>query len=327
MRTFKFILLLALLVVVVGGVWVWWHHHSALTSVSSNNPVATVTFACEGNKSITASFYTGNPAPQPAPGGPPTPTGRVEVSLSDGRQLSLPQTISADGGRYSNGNPQVAGSETFVFWEKGNGAFVEEGANQQETYSGCVAVAPDPGGLSKVYSNGTAEFSFRYPLGYTLNTSYAYQELGPGKNISGVKVTIPSSMATGTNLSAYDTGVSVEQLSNVQDCSADLFLGNVTMSTSTITDGDTTFMKRMSMRFPAPVLVQRCVILFIQPAWVTTRRARSWNLIAMRLSLSSIKSAARLYSRNNGECLFQCAATGEITYVYGKKLARSSMRV
>jgi hypothetical protein len=241
MRTFKFILLLALLVVVVGGVWVWWHHHSALTSVSSNNPVATVTFACEGNKSITASFYTGNPAPQPAPGGPPTPTGRVEVSLSDGRQLSLPQTISADGGRYSNGNPQVAGSETFVFWEKGNGAFVEEGANQQETYSGCVAVAPDPGGLSKVYSNGTAEFSFRYPLGYTLNTSYAYQELGPGKNISGVKVTIPSSMATGTNLSAYDTGVSVEQLSNVQDCSADLFLGNVTMSTSTITDGDTTY--------------------------------------------------------------------------------------
>jgi membrane-bound inhibitor of C-type lysozyme len=239
MRT-KIIVLVVAILLIAGGVWFWSMHRGTSMPSSSTSPVATVTFMCNQGKSITASFYNGAATPQSGAGEPPTPTGRVDLTLSDGRMMSLPQTISADGARYSNGNPSVAGSETFVFWEKGNGAFVEEGASQQQTYIGCIAIAPDSGGLSQVYTNGTAGFSFRYPSSYTLDTSYVYQELGPGKNISGVKVTIPSSIATGTNLAA-DSYLSVEQLPNVQDCEASLFLGSAVTSTSTVTDGNTTY--------------------------------------------------------------------------------------
>ncbi len=225
MQTSKTLSLLVLVVVVIGGVWLWWGHRVALAPTSENNPVATVAFACDAGKNITAVFYKN----------------RVELTLSDGRNLSLPQTLSADGGRYSDGNPQVAGSESLVFWEKGNGAFVEEGTDQKQTYTGCVAVAPDPGTLPQIYSDGTAGYSFRYPAGYTLNTPYTYQELGPGRDIKGVKVTIPASMAAGTNLSSSDTGVSIEQLPNVQECNAALFFGEKTMATSTVTDGGTTY--------------------------------------------------------------------------------------
>ncbi len=58
--------------------------------------------------------------------------------------------------------------------------------------------------------------------------------MGPGKDISGVKFTIPSSLATGTNLSSFDTGVSVEIIPATQDCNAGLFLdGNVNVQTVT----------------------------------------------------------------------------------------------
>jgi membrane-bound inhibitor of C-type lysozyme len=236
----RLILSLALIIVVVGGLWLWWSAR-AKPGAATSGPVATVTFACDAGKSLTASFFNGAAAASTNPSQPPMPTGHVELSLSDGRTMSLPQTISADGARYSNGNPQVTGSETFVFWEKGNGAFIEEGANQTQTYTGCVAEAPDPGGLPQVYSDGTAGYSFRYPTAFALDTSYQYQELGPGKVINGVKVTIPADFASGTNLSP-DSYLSVEQLPNVQDCEASLFLdGGAGVSTSTITDGDTTY--------------------------------------------------------------------------------------
>jgi membrane-bound inhibitor of C-type lysozyme len=56
----------------------------------------------------------------------------VVVQLSDGRKFSLPQTLSASGTRYADS------SGTFVFWSKGDTAFVEEGPNQTVTYRDCV---------------------------------------------------------------------------------------------------------------------------------------------------------------------------------------------
>ena len=56
----------------------------------------------------------------------------VNLSLSDGRTLILPQTISASGARYANTN------ESFVFWNKGNTAFVEEGG--VTTYQNCATL-------------------------------------------------------------------------------------------------------------------------------------------------------------------------------------------
>jgi membrane-bound inhibitor of C-type lysozyme len=74
-------------------------------------------FACEGGKKIQAVFATGA---QP----------RVMLTLSDGREMELPQTLSASGARYASRD------ESFVFWNKGRTAFVEEAGRQ--TYMGCV---------------------------------------------------------------------------------------------------------------------------------------------------------------------------------------------
>lgn len=74
----------------------------------------TATFSCADHRSITAVF---------------TPN-QVQLTLSDGRTLTLPQALSADGGRYANTD------ESFVFWNKGNTAFVTE--NGTNTYDSCT---------------------------------------------------------------------------------------------------------------------------------------------------------------------------------------------
>ncbi len=107
---------------------------------------------------------------------------------------------------------------------KGNTAFVQEGAAQTQTYTGCILVSPDPTGiLTQIYATSTLGFSLRTPQGYT-PAAYTYQALGPGKDINGVKFTIPASAATGTNLSA-DSYISVEELPNSSTCLASEFLG------------------------------------------------------------------------------------------------------
>jgi membrane-bound inhibitor of C-type lysozyme len=221
-----------LLIIIIAAVFVLWKIHKP--SPASNQPIATVLYSCNGNKTITASYYQGAVAPAPAPGQPPTPTGSVSLTLSDGRTMTLAQTISADGIRYANAD------ESFVFWSKGNGVLVQENG-QEKSYMGCIAVAPNPdGGLPQIYSDSANGFSIRLPAGYTVDESYQYQELGPGKSISGVKFTISTSTAAGTNL-APDSYVSVEEIPNVQNCAAALFLDPQQVATSTLTDDGTTY--------------------------------------------------------------------------------------
>ncbi len=75
-------------------------------------------FTCARGKSIHATFInTGN--------------SRVQLALSDGRKVTLPHAMSADGARYANK------AETIVFWNKGNTAFLQE--NGQTTYADCAA--------------------------------------------------------------------------------------------------------------------------------------------------------------------------------------------
>ncbi len=91
----------------------------------SSNPISTSTisetinasFACSGGQTIKASFYNGSDS-------------FVDLSLSDGRTLRVPQTISASGARYASAD------ELFVFWNKGNTAFVEE--NGTTTFADCL---------------------------------------------------------------------------------------------------------------------------------------------------------------------------------------------
>lgn len=74
-------------------------------------------FDCEDGRKIQAVFATGA---QPG----------VKLTLSDGRKMELPQAMAASGARYANRD------ESFVFWNKGRTAFIEEAGHQ--TYTGCV---------------------------------------------------------------------------------------------------------------------------------------------------------------------------------------------
>jgi membrane-bound inhibitor of C-type lysozyme len=82
----------------------------------AETPVATATFKCQGGKSIEATFYASS----------------VSLTLSDGRSLTVPQAMSGSGARYANKD------ETFVFWNKNDTAFVTEGDDGKDTYSGCA---------------------------------------------------------------------------------------------------------------------------------------------------------------------------------------------
>jgi membrane-bound inhibitor of C-type lysozyme len=48
--------------------------------------------------------------------------------------MELPQVISGSGARYANAD------ESFVFWNKGDTAFVTEGSDDNMTYKDCVAI-------------------------------------------------------------------------------------------------------------------------------------------------------------------------------------------
>ena len=193
-------------------------------------PVNTVEYACMGSKALTASYFTGTTTPAVSADQPPIPGGSVQLVLSDGRAFTLPQTISASGVRYASAN------DAQVFWNKDRGAFLTEG--DTETYSGCIEIAPDPGNLPQTYATSSLGFSLRLPQGYTTDTSYIHQVIAQD-GIAGVKFTIPSTMAEGTNLSK-DTYVSVETLPQATTCSADLFFFNEAKAL-TVTEGGTTY--------------------------------------------------------------------------------------
>jgi len=198
---------------------------------TSTTPIATATFMCDNGKNIMAAFYEGSSTPAATPNEPPTPGGSVALTLSDQRTMTLAQTISADGARYASADGSI------VFWNKGNGVTFTE--NGQPSYTGCISVVADPGQLPQAYENGTEGFSIRIPSGYTPDATYTYQELGPGKDIGGVKFTIDPSIATGTNL-ASDSYVSVEEISQTANCSATLFLDQGAKA-MTMTDIGTTY--------------------------------------------------------------------------------------
>ncbi|HUX35628.1 MAG TPA: MliC family protein [Candidatus Paceibacterota bacterium] len=121
-----------ILITIIALIWIVYSASKTppVQQVQQRQFIVTATYSCDGNKTITASFYRGVNVPVPQPGEPPIPGGSVDLKLSDGRSMTLPQTISASGVRYANPD------ESFIFWNKGNGAFIME--NNVETYSNCV---------------------------------------------------------------------------------------------------------------------------------------------------------------------------------------------
>jgi len=89
---------------------------SADNETVENGNVINAIFVCSDGERIEAVFQTEKRT--------------VDLKLSDGRALALPQTISASGARYAKAD------ESFVFWNKGDTAFImEDGAT---TYEGCI---------------------------------------------------------------------------------------------------------------------------------------------------------------------------------------------
>ncbi len=120
------VILAVVLAVIVGGLYL--AHPAA--SAPTQTPTASVAYSCDGGKTIHADYYQGTSTPPANPGEPPVPGGSVALVLSDGRAMTLPQTISASGIRYANAD------ESFIFWSKGSGAFVME--NNAQTFANCV---------------------------------------------------------------------------------------------------------------------------------------------------------------------------------------------
>lgn len=202
---------------VLVGVAVGYYLYGDSLSSIGETPLNSAAFICDQEKTIKADFYER----------------KVRLMLDDGlntpRTIEVPQLISASGARYGNED------ESFVFWNKGDTAFVTEGLQKDETFSNCEAEVPGQEPRS-TYASSTMGISIKYPKSYTLGVTYQYTGF-PKKPINGVKVLIPATMATGTNVSNFDTGVSVEQLPRAQSCTGDIFVVDNVKATSVTENG------------------------------------------------------------------------------------------
>lgn len=169
-----------------------------------NTLINKVSFVCNDQKSIQAKFFKQN----------------VTLDLSDGRHKSLSQTVSASGARYADADG------SFVFWNKGDTAFVDE--KDERTFDSCIikktGMPEIPAGWN-IYSDPARGFTIYYPKDYSFVANYKYELLGPGDEIRGVSFTIPESYTVGTNLSS-DTRLSIETMPLLSACSASPFLSS-----------------------------------------------------------------------------------------------------
>jgi membrane-bound inhibitor of C-type lysozyme len=81
----------------------------------TKDPISSAIYRCDSDKFIIADYFDRE----------------VTLRLSDNRLIMLPQTISASGVRFADEN------EVFIFWNKGNTAFIDELGEQ--TFSNCIA--------------------------------------------------------------------------------------------------------------------------------------------------------------------------------------------
>lgn len=75
--------------------------------------IATAHYQCDGGKYVDARYYTDS----------------VFLDLSDIRARTLLKIVSASGARYTDED------ETFIFWNKGDTAFIQEGT--ELTFTNC----------------------------------------------------------------------------------------------------------------------------------------------------------------------------------------------
>ena len=97
--------------------------------------------------------------------------------------------------------------------------------NRMRALAGCLLLlagcGSTPAGWHS-YHDAALGYTISYPPGWRLDTHYTYTALGPGRGISGIAIHIPAAMARGTNLSPFDTAITLESLPG--PCDAARFL-------------------------------------------------------------------------------------------------------
>ena len=140
--------------------------------------------------------------------------------------------MAAVAGTLSGCKPSTASSSP------DSGAPASEAASSQAASTAAASSAPPvaPAGWVR-YSQ--AGFSIDAPAGFTPDPAHDYTALGPGKDIKGFALTIPASLAKGTNLGA-DSYIAVETMPGTSPCTAAPFLDSPTSAPS-VTSGGITY--------------------------------------------------------------------------------------
>ena len=142
----------------------------------------------------------------------------LRSTLSDGRNLNLPQTESGSGIRYETTatSTNSASSTDIVFWSEGDNAFVTE--NASSTYQNCLAGTVNASGAdTNTFTDVSKTFSFSYPSdlsvsgaggGYT--QSWMVNATTSGMILAQVK--IPKSYLPGRNFgdATFSVGTSAD---------------------------------------------------------------------------------------------------------------------
>jgi membrane-bound inhibitor of C-type lysozyme len=188
------IIVIIVLLIIAGGIYFYATANKAVapttTATSTAMTQSVVNYSCD-NGTINATYFI--PADT-------TATGTVALVLSDGRSLTLPQTISGSGIRYETGE---GSAQDVVFSSKGDNAFLTE--NGSTTYNNCVA------GTSAVSGSGTQSFTdqgktftFSYPSAFKISgggVGYSMDWM-VNATTSGmllVKATLPNTFEPKTN--------------------------------------------------------------------------------------------------------------------------------
>jgi membrane-bound inhibitor of C-type lysozyme len=156
--------ILIIIIIVLGVVFLVRKTRPAEQSPATDTNTTEVSYRCDASKTIDAVYHHS--------------ADTVDVTLSDGRVMNeLSHTLSADGARYTTDD------ESFVFWSRGNGAFITE--NGTTTFDNCIDISSAPTGTTTGaapttrYTNDTYGFSIEYPSDLTPETTFTkYYALG-----------------------------------------------------------------------------------------------------------------------------------------------------
>lgn len=172
------------IIVIALGIYVYTAAPKTVVAPPTATSTTALSFYCQDGKTIQAQFATDS----------------VSLSLSDGRTLDIPQTVSGSGVRYES---TTTGAD-ILFSGKGDYMTLSEGG--ATTYGPCVAAhvsASDAPGYN-TYANQAQTFTFAYPTNFVIGAADASYTPGwsAQATTSGLilaTIEVPKTVQSGTN--------------------------------------------------------------------------------------------------------------------------------